>query len=52
MSKPLRKAIMGRSDLESKYLNNRNSENKRVYREQKNIVADSIKRKKNVLGSK
>ena len=39
MTKTLRKAIMRRSNLENKYLKNRNPENKMVYRKQKNYCS-------------
>ena len=46
MLKPLRKAIIRRSNLENKYLNNRTPGNKEVYKKQKNIVVDFIKKEK------
>ena len=46
MSKALRKAIMRRSMFESKYLKNRNSENKEVYRKQKNYCSRLYKKER------
>ena len=48
MTKTLRKAIMRRSMLESKYLKNRNSENKEVYRKQKNYCSRLYKKERKI----
>ena len=46
MTKALRKAIMTRSNLENKYLKNRNPENKTVYKKQKNYCSRLYKKER------
>ena len=52
VSKPLRKAIMKRSQLENKYYKNRTPENKEVYKKQKNYCSRLLKREKSEYYSK
>ena len=49
MTKTLRKAIMKRSELESKYLKNKSCQNMKIYKKQKNFCSKLYKkeRKKN-----
>ena len=50
MTKALRKAIMKRSELESKYLKNKSYQNMKIYQKIKNFAANYIRRKeKNFL---
>ena len=52
MTKALRKAIMRRSNLEGKYLKNKNSENKKNYRKQKNYCTRLYKKERKKYYSK
>ena len=49
MTKSLRKAIMKRSQLESKYLRNSTVENMKIYKKQKNFCSRLYKKKKEIL---
>ena len=42
MIRPLRKAIMKRSELESKYLKNKSYQNAKIYNKQKKILQQII----------
>ena len=52
MTKPLRKAIMKRSQLENKYLKNSSNENKIRYKKQKNFRSRSYKKERKKFYSK
>ena len=49
MTKPLRKAIMKRSQLENKYLKNSSNENKIRYKKQKNFCCRLYKKERNFI---
>ena len=49
MTKALRKAIMKRSELESKYVKNKTSENLKSYKKQKNFCSKLYKKEKKIL---
>ena len=49
MTKALRKAIMKRSELESKYVKNKTSENLKSYKKQRNFCSKLYKKEKNIL---
>ena len=49
MTKSLRKAIMRRTELESKYLKNRAIENKTKYKKQKNYLTDFTKKNEKIF---
>ena len=50
MTKTLRKAIMKRSELESKYVKNKTSENLRSYKKQRNFCSKLHKKeRKNIM---
>ena len=42
MTRPLRKAIMKRSELESKYLKNKSYQNAKIYNKEKKILQQII----------
>ena len=46
MTKGLRKAIMKRSELKSKYLKNKNYQNMKIYKKQKNFCSKLNKERK------
>ena len=52
MTKPLRKAIMKRSQLENKYLQNSSNENKIRYKKQKNFCSRLYKKERKKFYSK
>ena len=45
MTKALRKAIMKTSELESKYVKNKTSENLKSYKKQRNFAVNYMKKK-------
>ena len=49
MTKRLRKAIMKRSELKSKYLKNKNYQNMKLIKSKKPFAADYIRRKEKIL---
>ena len=49
MTKRLRKAIMKRSELKSKYLENKNYQNMKLIKSKKPFAADYIRRKEKIL---
>ena len=49
MTKALRKAIMKRPELESKYLKNKSYQNMKIYKKQKIFAANYIKWKENFI---
>ena len=51
MTKALRKAIMKRSELESKYLKNKIYQNKKIYKKQKNFCSKLYKKERKKLYS-
>ena len=46
MTKALRKAIMKRPELKSKYLKNKSNQNIKIYKKQKAFAANCVKRGK------
>ena len=51
MTKALRKAIMRRSDLESKYFKNKTNENKARFKKQKKICSKLYKKERKMFYS-
>ena len=46
MAKALRKSVMKRSELENKYLKNKNHQNMKIYKKQKNFFSKLYKKER------